>query len=85
MSKIEMRGVLPRYPEDDVEFVLLKLKDVQPCTIADLVRHIGAEARINGAPSPEYCRVQDAMNQAKEEGKVCMPKGRGSWRIGKPK
>lgn len=83
MSKIEMRGPLPRYPEEDVAFVLSKLKEAEPCTIADLCRQLGIEPRVDGAPSQDYVRVQSALKKAEEAGQAQRPGGRGSWRVKK--
>ena len=85
MSKIEMRGAMPRYPEHDVDFVLAALKKQEPCTIADLARSIGVEPRVDGMPSPDYNRVQAALKKASEEGKAVRPGGRGSWRTARAK
>lgn len=83
MSKIEMRGKLPRYPENDVEFVIAALKKAEPCTIADLARSLGIEPRVDGMPSPDYNRLQSALKKAEEEGRAARPGGRASWRTAK--
>ena len=80
MSRIEMRGQLPRYPEDDMLFILGKLKEAEPCTVADLCRHLGIEPREGGSPSPDYNRVQAVLRKADEEERAHRPGGRGSWR-----
>lgn len=80
-KKIEMRGILPRYPEDHTAFLVEKLAEIEPCTIAELVRHLGGEPRVDAAPSAEYTVVQQALKAAQKEGKVDVGLKRGSWRV----
>ena len=80
-KKVEMRGILPRYPEDIVDFITEKLGEIDPCTIAELTRHLGGESRVEGRPSPEYNKVQDALKRAAREGRAELAGGRGSWRV----
>jgi hypothetical protein len=79
--KLEMRGILPRYPEDHTLFLVTKLAEIEPCTIAELVRHLGGEPREGNAPSSDYNLVQQALKQAQKEGKVDIGVKRGSWRV----
>ena len=79
---IEMRDQLPRYPEDEVPWLLDNLRRIEPCTIADLCRALGIEPRTaTNAPSPRYNRVYDIVRQAKSDGLVDRVAGRHSWRV----
>jgi hypothetical protein len=78
---VEMRGVLPRYPEDTTNFIVEKLREIEPCSIADLVRHLGAEPREGGAPSSDYIRVQEALKRAMQDERVTPGERRGDWRV----
>lgn len=81
-NKVEMRGILPRYPEDQDGFILQKLEEVEPCSIADLVRHLGGEHRQkSGGPSLEYERVKSLLKRMERDGKVSSGRGRGDWRV----
>lgn len=80
-KKVEMRGILPRYPEDEIDFLVEQLREAEPCGIADLVRHLGGEPREGGAPSKDYHRVQEALKRAQAKGRVEPGARRGDWRI----
>lgn len=80
-SKVEMRGILPRYPEDVTPFIVEKMLEIEPCTMADFVRHIGGEPRDGGRPSTDYNLVAEALKEAQKEGKIDIGLKRGSWRV----
>jgi hypothetical protein len=84
-KKIEMRGILPRYAEDDVEFLLQELPKCEPCSMASFIESLGGIARHAGQngtiPGPEYARIQAAFRYAESSGLIFKPGGRNSWRI----
>ena len=48
---IEMRDGLPRYPHEDVDFVVQELPKHQACSAAKFVEKVlGSEPRPNGSP-----------------------------------
>lgn len=79
-TTVEMRGVLPRYPEDEAAYIVNRLKEVEPCTIAEFTRHLGSAPRENGSPSPDYNKVQTALKRVASQGLVAPGATRGSWR-----
>ena len=80
-ERIEIRNLLPRYPEDERAFYIEKVREIEPCSIADLVRHIGGEPRIGGTPSPFYNRVATGLHRTADSGGVVKNDRIRSWRV----
>ena len=82
---IEMSGKLPRYPEDDVEFVCRHLAPIEPQCIAGLMDRLGIETRSNvstsNGPSPEYYRIAAAFRRGLSLGRLTKNLGQKSWRV----
>jgi hypothetical protein len=72
---------LPRFPEDDADFVAQRLGAYAPCTVPTFMKRLGIEARPFGNPGKLYNRMLAAFRRAKEQGKIdnCM-NGR-TWRV----
>jgi hypothetical protein len=84
-SAIVMAGVIPRYQEDDVAFVMQELPKYEPCSIGGFTEAIGANVRwtcpSGTMPSKEYNRMYAAFLDAQRRGLIIKPAGRSSWRV----
>ena len=69
-KQIELRDGLPRYPHEDVDFIVRELPKYQPCSVAHFVKQIGHDPRPTGSTSAVYQRVLAAFRLALSMGRV---------------
>jgi hypothetical protein len=80
---IEMDGLLPRYREDDVEFVVRNLMRFEPTNIAQFVQRMGLplHSQSGNGKSSAYFRIASAFARGLEMGMLTKNLGRDSWRV----
>ena len=79
-KKIELREGLPRYKDQDVDFVVQELPSIQPCSIPDFVKKAGFDPRPHGSPSAAYARILAAFHKGESEGRIEQRNGnRHQW------
>ena len=69
-KSIELKDGLPRYGEEDVDFIVEKLPPHEPCSVQAFMLAVGVEPRPNGMPSTAYQRMLAAFRKGETEGKL---------------
>jgi hypothetical protein len=82
-KEIEMQGGIPRFADDDVEWICRHLGDIAPQSIAGFMQHMKVETRsMSGSgPSPAYYRIAAAFKRGEGSGRLMKGVGRKSWRV----
>jgi hypothetical protein len=82
---IEMVDGLPRYPEDDVEFICRKLTAIEPQSISGFMMSLGIETRStspgSSGPSAAYYRIAASFRRGLSTGRLTRSMGQKSWRV----
>jgi hypothetical protein len=83
MKSIEMLDGLPRYADDDVEWICRNLGDISPQSIAGFMQrmHIETRSMSGSGPSPAYYRIAAAFKRGEGAGRLMKGLGRKSWRV----
>lgn len=80
-----MRGKLPRYTEDDVEFIVRNLATMEPQGISGFMSNLGIDPRSSSTdstgPSAEYYRIAAAFRRGLASGRLTKNMGQKSWRV----
>lgn len=78
-----MRGQLPRYPEDEIDWICKHLQDIEPQSVSGFLQAMGVPTRAmtGSGPSPEYHRMSAAFRRGQEAGRLSKSVGRKSWRV----